>query len=175
MARLGALLRRWRCWWERPFGHVDEIIEYVDALSLRWAARIRCARCGREAGLAVGDPQHGAVFPGNPLATMMSRQGFRRTAPPAEKFGIGPPWLRPGWIEVETPDSRLISVRCVRARLAFGRVREVYLAAPFGSDALPEASLELRRALAKSGAPSADGSWLDGVVAQLEPELRPAS
>jgi hypothetical protein len=175
MARLSDLLRRWRCWWERPLGHVDEMIEYVDPLSGRWAARIRCARCARETGLAVGYPQHGAVFPGNPLATMMSRQGFKRSAPPSEKFGAGPPSLRPGWIEVETPEAELISLRCVRARLALGRIRQVYLAVPFGSPALPEAAFELRTALAAAGGKSADAPWLDRVVAQLEPELRPAS
>ena len=27
------ILSRWRCWWHRPFGHPDEMIEYVDSLN----------------------------------------------------------------------------------------------------------------------------------------------
>jgi len=164
------ILSRWRCWWHRPFGHPDEMIEYVDSLSGRWAARTRCARCGRETGLAVGYARHGNIFPNNPLATMMSRQGVKRSAPPAEKFGFGPPPGRPGAIEIETPGGRLIGVRRVRARFALGRQRDVYLVAVTGEKRPPIVAPELRLALA-GALREADERWLDRAARELEAEL----
>jgi len=165
------ILRRWRCWWHRPFGHPDELIEYVDFLSGRWAARTKCARCGRETGLAVGYARHGSIFPNNPLATMMSRQGVKRSAPPAEKFGFGPPPGRPGAIEIEAPGGRLVGVRRVRARFALGRQRDVYLVAvTAGQQRTPIVASDLRLALA-AALRDADERWLDRAARELEAEL----
>jgi hypothetical protein len=164
------ILSRWRCWWHRPFGHPDEMIEYVDSLSGRWAARTRCARCGRETGLAVGYARHGNIFPNNPLATMMSRQGVKRSAPPAEKFGFGPPPGRPGAIEIETPGGWLIGVRRVHARFALGRQRDVYLVAVAGEQRPPIVAPELRLALARA-LREADERWLERAARELEAEL----
>ena len=170
MAGVTALVRRWRCWWQPPFGHVDEMIEYVDSLSGRWAARTRCARCGRETGLAVGEPRHGAVYPNQPLATMLSRQGVKVSVPPAEKLGFGPPPGRPGGIELDGPDGRGIYVRRVHARFALGRSRDVYLAVVLADAAAPVFASDLRIALEKALG-SADPAWLDRSVRQLEAEL----
>lgn len=172
MAGLSSLLRRWRCWWHRPLGHVDELIEYVDRLSGRWAARARCARCGREAGLAVGEAKHGTQFH-DPLATMLSRQGVKVSVPPAEKLGFGPPPGRPGGIEIDGPDGRGIYVRRVRARFALGRSRDVYLAVVLENSASPIFASNLRAALAQVLGP-ADEAWLDRATRQLDAEL-PAS
>jgi hypothetical protein len=174
MAGLTSLVRRWRCWWHRPFGHVDELIEYVDSLSGRWAARARCARCRRETGLAVGEPRHGAVFPNQPLATMLSRQGVKVSVPPAEKLGFGPPPGRPGGIALDGPDGRGVYVRRVHARFALGRNRDVYLAVALEHGAVPVFASDLRVALGKA-LRAADPLWLDQSARQLETELPAAS
>ena len=168
MARLA--LRRWRCWWQRPFGHVDELIDYVDPLSGRWAARTCCARCGRESGLAIGDARHGNVFPNNPLATMLSRQGVKRSVPPAERIGFGPPAERSGVVEIRSPAGTPILVRGLRARFAFGRVRPVYIAAALDVSGLPVVAADLRQALALASG-TTDDQWLDRTARQLEAEL----
>lgn len=160
---------RWRCWWHRPLGHVDELIEYVDSLSGRWAARTRCARCGRETGLAVGEARHGNVFPNNPLATMLSRQGVKRSVPPAEKLGFGPPPGRPGGIEIDGPAGERIYVRRLRGRFALGRRREVYLAA-VRTERSATVAPDLRVALARLVG-NADDRWLERAARELEAEL----
>jgi hypothetical protein len=170
MAAVDGLLRRWRCWWHPPFGHVDELIEYVDTLSGRWAARTRCARCGRELGLAVGEARHGNIFPANPLATMLSRQGVKRSVPPAEKFGFGPPPGAPGGMELPGPDGQHVFVRRVRARYALGRRRDVYLVAIVGKPGSPTIANDLGGAL-RGALQGADARWLERTVRQLEAEL----
>jgi hypothetical protein len=169
VAGLKRLVARWRCWWHRPLGHVDELIEYVDSLSGRWAARVRCARCGRETGLAVGEARHGNVFPNNPLATMLSRQGVKRSVPPAEKFGFGPPPGRPGGIEIEGPTGQRVYVRRLRGRFALGRQRDVYLAV-VRAEGSPIVAPDLRAALGRVIA-GADDRWLDRAARELEAEL----
>jgi hypothetical protein len=164
------VLRRWRCWWQRPLGHVDELIEYVDPLSGRWAARTCCARCGRESGLAIGDARHGNVFPNNPLATMLSRQGVKRSVSPAERIGFGPPEERAGVVEIRSPAGTPILVRGLRARFAFGRVRPVYIAVTPDASGLPVVAADLRRALTLASG-TRDEQWLDRTARQLEAEL----
>jgi len=166
----GVTLRRWRCWWHPPFGHVDELLDYVEPLSGRWAARIRCARCGREKGLAIGQPRHGNVYPNNPLATMLSRQGVRRSLPPGKTLGVGPPSDRPGGIEIESPDGTRVLVRSLAARLALGRLRTVYLAVAVDGERPPAVSRDLRTALGRVCG-SADEQWLERMRRQLEAEL----
>ncbi len=168
MARL--TLRRWRCWWQPPFGHVDELIDYVDALSGRWAARTRCARCGRESGLAVGYARHGAIFPNNPLATMLSRQGVKVSVPPSEKLGFGPPPDRPGGMEIEGPGGRGVYVRRLHARFALGRERDIYQAIVLERGASPVFERDLRAALTKALG-GTDVDWLERATRQLEAEL----
>jgi hypothetical protein len=146
------------------------MIDYVDPLSGRWAARICCARCGRETGLAVGDARHGNIFPNNPLATMLSRQGIKRSVPPAEKIGFGPPAKRPGAVEIQSPAGVPIRVRALKARFAFGRIRTVYLAAALDASRLPTVSADLRRALALVSGPTNE-QWLERTARQLEAEL----
>jgi hypothetical protein len=170
MAAVGGVLRRWRCWWHRPFGHVDELIEYVDTLSGRWAARSRCARCGREQGLAVGEARHGNIFPANPLATMLSRQGVKRSSPPAEKIGFGPPAGAPGGMEIPGPDGQRVFVRRVRGRYALGRRRDVYLVAIVDKRGSPTIANDLAGAL-RGALRGADGRWLERTVRELEAEL----
>jgi len=166
----GVGLRRWRCWWQPPFGHVDELIDYVEPLSGRWAARIRCARCGREKGVAIGQPRHGNVYPGNPLATMLSRQGVRRTFPPGQRLGLGPPHDRPGAVEIESPDGTRVLVRSLAARLPLGRLRTVYLAVPVDGARPPVVSRDLGTALERV-CRGVDEQWLERTRRQLEAEL----
>jgi hypothetical protein len=166
----GVSLRGWRCWWHPPFGHVDELIDYVEPLSGRWAARIRCARCGREKGLAIGLPRHGNVYPGNPLATMLSRQGVRRSFPPGKKIGVGPAGDRPGAVEIETPDGTRVLVRSLAARLAFGRLRIVYLAVAVDGAPPPVVSRDLLTAHERVCG-GVNEQWLERMRRQLEAEL----
>jgi hypothetical protein len=174
MAGLKGLWPRWRCWWQPPFGHVDELIEYVDPLSGRWAARTRCARCARESGLAVGHAKHGAIFPNNPLATMLSRQGVKVSVPPSEKIGFGPPPGRPGGMEIEGPGGKSIYVRRVHARFALGRERDIYQAVLLERGASPIFDSNLRAALAKALG-GADDVWLERATRELDAELPTSS
>ena len=165
MARL--TLRRWRCWWQRPFGHVDELLDYVDALSGRWTARIRCARCGREAAIRVGDGPNPLVHPKNPLTMMLPRQGGR-SLPPRKRLALSHSAAGRGALELDLPDGTRVYVRAVQARLFLGRQRTVYLAGI--DDDRPVVAHSLRSALARACA-EADEAWLDGTARQLEAEL----
>ena len=169
MAALEHVPVRWRCWWSPPLGHLDEIVEYVDPVSGRWAARTCCARCGREGGLAVGEASHGNVYAGNPLATALARQGVKRSVPPAEKVGVGPPESGLGEIVVEAPDGQHLRVRKVRARVAFGRHKDMYVAY-VAAARLPPASAHLRAVLVRA-APAAPQEWIESTARQLESEL----
>jgi hypothetical protein len=166
VARLS--LRSLRCWWQPPFGHVDELIDYVDVLSGRWTARIRCARCGREASLSVGEAGHLGVHPKNPLTMLLPRQGGR-SLPPRRRAALTTPFADGrGALPLELPDGRLVHVRAVEARLSLGRRRVMYLAGASG--ARPFVSPDLRGALVRACA-GADDAWLEGTTRQLEAEL----
>jgi hypothetical protein len=165
VARLS--FRRWRCWWQPPFGHVDELIDYVDVLSGRWTARIRCARCGREASLRVGGHGQLGVHPKNPLTMMLPRQGGR-SLPPRRRGALAPSAEGRGALRLELPDGRLVHVRAVEARLSLGRRRVMYLAGTSG--ARPFVSPDLKSALTRACA-GADDAWLEGTTRQLEAEL----
>jgi hypothetical protein len=164
MTRLGP----WRCWWSRPFGHADEIIDYVDALSGRWAARVHCARCGRDAALAVRPSRFAAVFPNVPLLAMLVRPGTER-AVPIRLPGAADSRRQNAAIEVETPAGQRVSVRRLRARFAFGRRRDVYVAALAGQRRTIES--ELGRALAGASRPGVDAGCVERTTRQLEAEL----
>jgi hypothetical protein len=165
VARLS--LRRWRCWWQRPFGHVDELLDYVDALSGRWTARIRCARCGRETGLRVGEGWNLRVHPRNPMTMMVPRQGGR-SLPPPRRLALPPSAAGRGALELDLPDGTRVYVRAVHARLFLSRQQTVYLAG-VGNDR-PVVAQSLRTALARACA-GADEAWLEGTARQLEAEL----
>jgi hypothetical protein len=160
-------LRRWRCFWQRPFGHVDELLDYVDALSGRWTARIRCARCGRETGLRVGDGRNLRIHPRNPMTMMVPRQGGR-SLPARKRLALTPSAAGRGALELDLPDGSRVHVRAVQARLFLRRQRTVYLAGV--GDERPIVAQSLRSALARACA-GADEAWLEGTARQLEAEL----
>jgi hypothetical protein len=160
-------LRRWRCWWQRPFGHVDELLDYVDALSGRWTARIRCARCGRETGLRVGEGWNLRIHPRNPMTMMVPRQSGR-SLPARKRLALTPSAAGRGALELDLPDGTRVYVRALQARLFLGRRRTVYLAGV--DNDRPVVGHNLRSALARACA-GADEAWLDGTARQLEAEL----
>jgi hypothetical protein len=160
-------LRRWRCWWQPPFGHVDELIDYVDPLSGRWTARIRCARCGREARIRVGERGDIRVHPKNPMTLMVPRQGGR-SLPARRRLALRPSAEGRGALELELPDGGRVHVRAVEARLSLGRRKVMYLAGASGDR--PFVSADLRSALARACS-GADAAWLEGTARQLEAEL----
>jgi hypothetical protein len=160
-------LRRWRCWWQPPFGHIDELIDYVDPLSNRWTARIRCARCGREAGILIGERGDLRVHPKNPMTLMVPRQGGR-SLPPRKRLALTPSADGRGALELELPDGTRVHVRAVYARLSLGRRKVMYLAGSSGDR--PVVSDDLKSALARACA-GADEAWLEGTARQLEAEL----
>jgi hypothetical protein len=161
-------LARWRCWWSAPFGHADEVIDYVDALSGRWAARVQCARCGRETALAVRPSRFAAVFPNVPLLAMLVRPGTERALPLRVRGAAEARRLRAS-IEVATPEGERILVRRVRVHFALGRRRDVYVAAAAGRR--PAIAADLEHALAGACGPALDAAWLERTTAQLEAEL----
>lgn len=169
MGRLARLGARARCIWTPPLGHAYELIEYVDAVSGRWAARSRCVRCGAEQGLAVGEAKHGNVFPGNPLATSLSRQGVKRSTPPAATRGYAP--VRPSAIVLHAPNGREVAVDRVRVRFLFGRVKSLYWAKALDAGGLATLEADLERALAQAAALPTDAAWLREVARGLEDEL----
>ena len=104
-----------------------EVIDYFDGVAGRWAAFSRCARCDRERGLAVGAPLHGAVFSNNPLATGLSYQGTKRSAPPSASPTTGAPSEDKGFADVALGHGKRLFVR--RAAVSSGLRR--------GSSTLP--------------------------------------
>jgi hypothetical protein len=169
MARLAGLRHRFRCFWSPPLGHPYELLEYVDSLSGKWAARSRCVRCGHESGLAVGEAKHGDVFPGNPLATAMARQGVKRSGPPAATPGLAPD--RPSALTVRTPEGREIAVDHVRVQFLFGRGRTLYWAKPLDGAAPAILDPDLARALARAAGSDAEASWSQQTARSLADEL----
>jgi hypothetical protein len=157
-------LRGWRCWWQPPFGHVDELLDYVDALSGRWTARIRCVRCGRESAVTVGE-RGDLALPNNPMTMLVPRQSGRSLPP--RRAGLAPTRGH-GQVELTLPDGGQVAVRAVAAQLSLGRRRTLYLAAAGGRH--PVVSGNLRAALGRA-CPRADEAWLDRAARQLEAEL----
>jgi hypothetical protein len=163
--------RHWRCWWSFPPGHWWEILDYVDALSGRWAARARCAVCGRESGLTVGRARRGMVFEHNPLATSLAMQGTAPTAPRAVRIGFGPPGADRGALSVRTPDGADVIVRRVVVRHALGFRRSVYCAWRAEGECLATISRDLRVVLARATRPAPTDTWLEQTTRQLADEL----
>jgi hypothetical protein len=161
-------LARWRCWWSAPLGHADEVIDYVDALSGRWAARVQCARCGREAALAVRPSRFASVFPNIPLLAMLVRPGTERGVPVRVR-GPADARRRGASIEVTTPAGERIVVRRVRVHFALGRGRVVYVAAAGGRP--PSIAPDLGRALVGACGPAIADDWLKRTIRELEAEL----
>jgi hypothetical protein len=104
---------------------------------------------------------------------MFSRQGVKRSVPPAEKFGFGPPPGRPGGIEIDGPTGQRVYVRRLRGRFALGRERDVYLALVRDGGS-PVVAPDLRVALA-GVVGHVDDRWLDRAARELEAELPAAS
>jgi len=162
---------RWRCFWSWPPGHPWEVIAYFDGVAGRWAAFSRCVRCDRVRGLAVGGAVHGAVFANNPMATGMSFQGTKRSAPPSASSTTGAPRDEQESAEIALGRGRRLYVR--RARVSYGvrRGRTVYVAHVIGADALRSASANLRVAVARSMGRSGRSSDVEDALQQLEHEL----
>jgi hypothetical protein len=158
-------LARWHCWWQPPFGHVDELIDYVDALSGRWTARIRCARCGRENAVTVGE-RGDLGLPNNPMTMLVPRQSGR-SLPPLQRASLAPTRGH-GQVELMLPHGGQVAVRAVAAQLSLGRRRTLYVAAADGRH--PVVSGDLRAALGRA-CPRVDAAWLDRTARQLEAEL----
>lgn len=146
-----------------------ELIEYVDAVSGRWAARLRCVCCGVEQGLAVGEAKHGASYPGNPLATALSRQGVKRSAPPAATRGNTP--VRPSAIVLHAPNGRDVAVDRVRVRYLLGRDRILFWTKPVDSGGLAVLHADLERALAQAAGVGVAAVWARETARSLEDEL----
>ena len=138
----------------------------MDGLSGRWAARIRCVRCGRETAVSIGERGDLRLLPNNPLTMLVPRQGGRGL-PPRKLPGVGPA-RGPGQVELALPDGSRVAVRALSAHLSLGRRRKLYIAAC--GEGQPVFSRDLRTALA-GACPKAGDGWLDGTVRQLEPEL----
>jgi hypothetical protein len=138
----------------------------VDGLSGRWAARIRCVRCGREKAVSVGERGDLRLLPKNPLTMYVPRQGGR-ALPPRKLPGVGPA-RGPGQVELALPNGNRVAVRALSAHLSLGRRRRLYIAA--GGDGQPVVSRDLRTALARA-CRDADEAWLDRTARQLEAEL----
>jgi hypothetical protein len=158
--------RAWGCWWQPPFGHVDEVLDYVDGLSGQWAARIRCVRCGRETAVSIGERGDLRLLPNNPLTMLVPRQGGRGL-PPRRLSGVGPA-RGPGQVELGLPDGSRVAVRALSAHLSLGRRRTLYIAAC--EDGRPVVSRDLKTALGRA-CREVDDAWLDRTARQLEAEL----
>ena len=165
------LTDRWRCFWSWPPGHAYEVIDYFDGVAGRWAAFSRCARCDRTRGLAVGAPAHGAVFAHNPMATGLSNQGTKRSAPPSASSTTGAPREEQECAEIPLGRGRRLYVR--RASVSFGlrRARPVYCAHIIGAGSLRSASPSLRRAVSRALSQPSTSPSVEDALHQLEHEL----
>ena len=162
---------RMRCFWSWPPGHAWEVIDYYDGVAGRWAAFSRCVRCDRTRGLAVGGAVHGAVFAANPMATGMSFQGTKRSAPPSASSTTSAPREEQESAEIALGRGRRLYVR--RARVSYGvrRGRPVYVAHIIGTDTLRFASPSLRAAVARAMRRSGRSGDVEDALQQLEHEL----
>jgi hypothetical protein len=161
----------WRCFWSWPPGHPFEVIDYFDGVAGHWAAFSRCVRCDRTRGLAVGAPVHGAVFANNPIATGMSFQGTKRSAPPSATSTTGAPTDDRESAEIDLGHGRRLYVRRARVSLGMRRGRTVYVAHIIGADTLRCASPSLRRVVAQATRQKAGSSAVEQPLRQLEREL----
>ena len=162
---------RWRCFWAWPPGHPFEVIDYFDGVAGRWAAFSRCVRCDRTRGLAVGAPVHGAVFAAHPLATGMSEQGTKRSAPPSATSTTGAPRHEQACAEIALGRGRRLYVRRADVSLGVRRVCPVYVAHIIGIDRLRSVSPTLRRSVAGAMGGPGRSSRVEDALEQLEHEL----
>ena len=162
---------RWRCFWSWPPGHPYEVIDYFDGVAGRWAAFSRCVCCDRARGLAVGTPMHGAVFANNPLATGMSYQGTKRSAPPSASSTTGTPADEKECGEIALGRGRRLYVRRAKVSSGFRRGRPVYVAHVIGTQAPRSASPDLRRAIAGAMGQRRRSTGVEKALHQLEHEL----
>ena len=162
---------RWRCFWSWPPGHPYEVIDYFDGVAGRWAAFSRCVCCDRARGLAVGTPMHGAVFANNPLATGMSYQGTKRSAPPSASSTTGSPADEKECGEIALGRGRRLYVRRAKVSSGFRRGRPVYVAHVIGTQAPRSASPDLRRAIAGAMGQRRRSTGVEKALHQLEHEL----
>ena len=165
-------LNHWRCFWSWPQGHNYEVIDYFDGVAGRWAAFSLCVRCDKSRGLAVGAPVHGAVFGSHPLATGLSSQGTKRSAPPSATPTTGAPTHAEGVADVALGRGMRLFVRRARVSSGLRRGRPVYVAHIIGADTVRSASPNLRRAVARATRGRADDRAVEVVLRQLEHELR---
>ena len=162
---------RWRCYWSWPPGHMYEVIDYFDGVAGRWAAFSRCARCDNVRGLAVGAPVHGAVFSGNPMATGLSYQGTKRSAPPSATSTTWAPSYQEGFADVALGHGMRLFVRRAEVSSGLRRGRRVYVAHIIGTDRLRSASPNLRRAVAGAMSEGRRSSKVENALRELEHEL----
>ena len=147
------------------------MIDYFDGVAGRWAAFSSCACCDKTRGLAVGNAVHGAVFANNPMATGLSYQGTKRSAPPSATSTTGAPRDEKECAEIALGQGTRLYVR--RADVSFGvrRGRAVYVAHIIGSDARRSASPKLDRAVSGAMRDSARSSRVQEALRQLEHEF----
>jgi hypothetical protein len=165
------LLRRWRCFWRWPVGHAYELIDYIDPLSGRWAARARCVACGRESGLAVGGRRSGVHYSGNPLASMLANQGAVRTVPASVRLGAGPPESSAAGFVVTAPDGCAITVRYVHVRFDLGLRRNVYCAWRAGAEGSAAIAQDFSVAVARAAGVEPSHPWVERLARELAGEM----
>lgn len=163
--------RRWRCFWSWPPGHAYELLDYVDPLSGRWAARARCVVCGHETGLAIGDRESGRDVSGSPLVAMLAAQGTLRRVPASTRGGPGPPDPRASGLVVVSPEGEEVAVRYVRVRFDVGVRRNVYCAWRLGEDGPAVIARDFQGAVARAAGASPSDEWVERLARQLAGEL----
>jgi hypothetical protein len=161
----------WRCFWTWPPGHRFEVIPYFDGVAGRWAAFGRCACCDKLRGLAVGHAVSGAVFANQPLATGLSRQGVKHSAPPSATSTTGAPADEGGFADIALGDGLRLYVRRAVVSSPLRGERRVYVAHVIGAAGLRRASPSLERAVGRALRDRPGSPRLAGVLAQLEHEL----
>jgi hypothetical protein len=160
-----------RCFWTWPPGHRYEVISFFDGVAGRWAAFGRCACCDKLRGLAVGDATHGAVFANHPLATGLSNQGTKRSAPPSATPTRGAPNENGTFADVALGNGLRLFVRRAVVSSTLRRERRVYVAHLIGADAVRSASPSLHRAVRRALGERPGSPRLARVLAELEHEL----
>ena len=161
----------WRCFWRWPPGHRFEVLPYFDGVAGRWAAFGRCACCDKLRGLAVGEAAHGAVHANQPLATGLSYQGTKRSAPPSATPTAGAPTAEGEFADVPLGGGRRLYVRRAVVSSPLRGERRVYVAHVIGAERLRCSSPSLRRAVARALRDRPGSPRLAGVLTQLEHEL----
>ena len=153
-------------------GHAYELLDYVDPLSGRWAARARCVVCAHETGLAIGERKTRRRAGEQPPRGDTRRSGHAPQGSRLDADGPGPPDPRASGFVVASPEgAEEVAVRYVRVRFDVGVRRNVFCAWRLGEEGPAVIARDFQGAVARAAGASPSDEWVERLARQLAGEL----